>query len=113
MKTAKTKIEFCKRCGSIMLPEKKTKNVYLKCTKCRYEVKKSIKDMRITEEKKTKKGVVVIEKNASLLPITDRVCEKCEHPKAYYWLQQTRSADEPPTQFFRCVKCKHVWREYK
>ena len=113
MKTAKIRIEFCKKCGSIMLPEKKMKNVYLKCRKCGYEVKKVIKDLRITEEKKGKKGIIVIEKDAALLPITDRACEKCSHGKAYYWLQQTRSADEPPTQFFRCVKCKHVWREYK
>ena len=113
MKKSKNKIEFCKKCGSIMLPEKKTKNTYLKCRKCGYEIKKNVKDMRITEEKSGKKGVVVIEKDAALLPITDRECEKCHSQKAYYWLQQTRSADEPPTQFFRCVKCKHVWREYK
>jgi len=42
-----------------------------------------------------------------------RECEVCGNKKAWYWLQQTRSADEPPTQFFRCTKCKRVWREYK
>ena len=110
---AKGSIEFCKKCGSLMLPEKRRKNVYLKCRKCKYETKKSIKDLRITQEKKAKKDVVIIEKDTALLPITDRACEKCNSKQAYYWLQQTRSADEPPTQFFRCVKCKHVWREYK
>ena len=37
--------------------------------------------------------------------------KKCGGKEAYYWLIQTRSADEPPTQFFKCVKCKHTWRD--
>lgn len=105
-----TGIEFCRKCGAIMLPEDRSK---LKCRKCGYSMKTSVRDLRIVDEKKNIKGVIVLEKDPTLLPITDRSCPKCNNPKAYYWLQQTRSADEPPTQFFRCVKCKHVWREYK
>jgi DNA-directed RNA polymerase subunit M len=26
---------------------------------------------------------------------------------------QTRRADESATQFFRCTKCGHTWREYE
>jgi len=111
----KGKIEFCKKCGSIMVPEKKRTSVSLKCRKCGYQTSKAPKELRISEEQKHVKGVVVIEKDITLLPLTDQDCDKCGHGKAYYWLQQTRSADEPPTQFFRCanIKCKHVWREYK
>ncbi len=69
--------------------------------------------MKIVEEKKDEGKVVVLEKDITLLPKTDEFCPKCNHKHAYYWLQQTREADEPPTQFFRCEKCKHVWREYK
>jgi DNA-directed RNA polymerase subunit M len=29
-----------------------------------------------------------------------------------WWMLQTRSADEATTQFFRCTKCKHTWRNY-
>ena len=109
----KGKIEFCKKCGSIMVPEKKKTSIYLKCRKCGYQTSKAPKELRISEEQKHVKGVVVIENDITLLPITDQDCEKCGNRKAYYWLQQTRSADEPPTQFFRCDKCNHVWREYK
>lgn len=108
-----TPVEFCKKCGSIMLPEKRGKSISLKCRKCGHHTKKGPKDIRIIEENPKVKGVVILEKNETMLPTTDKMCPKCEHIKAYYWLQQTRSADEPPTQFFRCVKCKHVWREYK
>jgi len=96
-----------------MLPEKKGKNVTLKCRKCSYSVKKALREIRLVEKRKNLKSVVVLEKDQTVLPMTDMTCSKCENPKAHYWLQQTRSADEPPTQFFRCVKCKHVWREYR
>ena len=109
MKKEAPSIDFCKKCGSIMLPEKKK----MKCRSCGYSVKKTTKELKLVEKKQAKKSVVVLEKDAIVLPITDKECEKCSNPRAYYWLQQTRSADEPPTQFFRCVKCKHVWREYK
>ncbi|MBI2971896.1 MAG: transcription factor S [Candidatus Aenigmarchaeota archaeon] len=106
-------MEFCKKCGSIMIPEKRRKNTFLKCRSCGYEIQKNIHGLRIVEEKKAPKGIVVLEKDETILPVTDKACEKCDNPKAHWWLQQTRSADEPPTQFFRCTKCRHVWREYK
>ena len=39
-------------------------------------------------------------------------CEKCGNNKAVWWMLQTRSADEPTTQFYRCTKCGHTWRDY-
>ena len=39
-------------------------------------------------------------------------CEKCGHTEAVWWMLQTRSADEPTTQFYRCTKCNHTWRNY-
>jgi len=42
---------------------------------------------------------------------TEKTCEKCDHNKAYFFTVQIRSADEPTTEFYRCVKCGHNWRE--
>lgn len=106
-------IEFCDKCGSIMVPVKKGKSSYIKCRGCGREMRKEMKNLKIVEEKTNMKGVVVIEKDAIPLPLTDKECPKCENDRAYWWMQQTRSADEPPTQFFKCEKCKHTWREYK
>lgn len=51
-------------------------------------------------------------KEDKTLPTTDAECPKCGHNKAYYWLVQTRAADEPETKFLKCEKCKNTWRDY-
>jgi len=32
---------------------------------------------------------------------TDATCPECDHRRAYYYQMQTRSADEPMTNFYR------------
>jgi transcription factor S len=57
---------------------------------------------------------VVGDKEAKLnsLPTTKIECPKCGNGEAFWWFLQTRSGDEPPTQFYRCIKCSHTWRSY-
>jgi DNA-directed RNA polymerase subunit M len=44
-------------------------------------------------------------------PIDDQVfCGKCGNRGAYYYMRQTRRADEPTTAFYRCTKCKNKWK---
>jgi len=42
---------------------------------------------------------------------TEAPCPKCEHTRAYFMQIQIRSADEPMSTFFKCVKCAFQWRE--
>jgi transcription elongation factor S-II len=43
--------------------------------------------------------------------MTDRYkCRKCGSRKCSYYEMQTRSADEPMTQFFTCLDCKNRWK---
>lgn len=46
------------------------------------------------------------------LPTISIDCQKCGNSNAYWWMLQTRSADEATTQFYRCTKCGHTWRNY-
>jgi len=34
-------------------------------------------------------------------------CKKCKRRKVTMHLQQTRSADEPMTEFYTCIDCGH------
>jgi DNA-directed RNA polymerase subunit M len=105
-------MEFCEKCGSLMLVEKKRKHTFLVCKKCGW--KKKLKgEMAITETiVPEKKEVVVMKKAEEELPKTKIICPKCGHDEAYWYMQQTRGGDEPPTLFYTCVKCGHSWRSY-
>ncbi|MBS3051163.1 MAG: transcription factor S [Candidatus Aenigmarchaeota archaeon] len=99
-------MNFCE-CGGLLVPSSSGSA----CRKCGKRNSSKI-DIKITT-KAEKGGMIVIEDNKPDLPTTDKECKKCGNNEVYYWLIQTRSADEPPTQFFKCTKCKHTWREYK
>lgn len=103
---------FCPKCGSILIPElRKGKRVFT-CS-CGYKTAK-LKEATIKESIKSgKTKVEIIEKEeTSHLPVIDVECPKCKHRKAYFWTVQTRAGDEPETKFMKCMKCKHIWRDY-
>lgn len=52
------------------------------------------------------------EKGPDTLPTISIDCPRCGNNIAFWWMLQTRSADEATTQFYRCTKCDHTWRNY-
>ena len=42
---------------------------------------------------------------------TQAVCPLCHHHEAYFMQIQIRSADEPMSVFYKCVKCSHQWND--
>jgi DNA-directed RNA polymerase subunit M len=101
-------MEFCPECGAMMLPN----NGILKCNKCGYSNElDDTQEYKVSEDVKAEETVKYVEDIDMGEGITE-ICPKCGHDKATYELKQTRSADEAPTRFFTCKKCKHKWREY-
>ena len=108
-------IKFCPKCGSMMIPEKTEEGMGWKCRKCEH-----------IEEVSNKKEIVIKEKIKEIIEIPvfdvdktkDEIstvevdCKKCGGKRAIWWIQQTRSGDEPATRFYKCIKCGHTWREY-
>ncbi len=99
-----------------MVPKKEKKKVVLVCRNCGYKEQGKGSDSykfstSLTQEKA--KEIVVEEKREETLPTTSIQCPKCGNMEAYWWVQQTRSGDEPPTRFFKCKKCGYTWREYQ
>ena len=101
-------MEFCPECGSMLLP---TGGKELKCS-CGYTKELSKKDYEVKEDIKATDNVIEKGEDVNTLPTTKAVCPQCGHTEASWWLQQTRSADEAETRFFKCLECGHTWREY-
>ena len=105
-------MKFCSECNTVLTLDAKKK--LLVCSKCGHEEPSEapILVIRNTEEKD--KIVVIGKKERELrtLPQTKIKCPKCENLMAEWWMVQTRSIDESATQFFRCTKCGHTWRDY-
>ena len=99
-----------------MNPKKKDEGVFLVCSNCGHEEPKGEdtddESYKVVREGEKKEETAVIEKDTESLPKTQNKCPECGHSEAYWWMQQTRSADEPTTRFYRCVECGHTWREY-
>lgn len=103
-------MKFCPKCGSIMKPEKKGIAVIFTCHCGHSESGES----KIKETVKHEaKEVEVVDKNIDIHPIVKVKCPKCKNEEAYNWEIQTRAGDEAATQFFKCTKCEHTWREYR
>ncbi|MCS7110329.1 MAG: transcription factor S [Candidatus Caldarchaeum sp.] len=109
-------MEFCPVCGKALAPVKSSGKVVLTCRKCGYKKPLVGEKIVVKQEKPNVSGrnvAAIVESEESPLPKTsDVICPACGHNEAKWWTVQTRSADEPMTQFFRCVKCGHTWREY-
>jgi transcription factor S len=102
-------MEFCPRCGSILVQ----KNNSNKCPRCGYVLKSKIK-IKTSEKVNVRKEIpVVSEKDTSVYPIITEICKKCGNDKVYFWTVQTRAGDEAETKFFKCTKCEHTWRDYR
>lgn len=82
-------------------------------TECSCGYSASNMSTKISEKNtKEEKKIEVIEKREETLPTSKDDCPKCGNDEAYYFIKQTRAADEPPTKFLRCTKCNHSWRDY-
>lgn len=101
-------IEFCPRCGAVLIQKRKNYG----CARCDYSTKDKLK-IKTYEKIDEKNKVVVIKKEMNTLPIVMEKCKKCGNDKAYFWTIQTRAGDEAETKFFKCTKCDNTWREYR
>ena len=112
-------MEFCPKCGTRLVPDQNSSNKsnpILICPKCDYKRKATKEEptiLRAVKSSPEEQIAVIGEKEAKIrtMSTTKIECPKCANKEAYWWMVQTRGADESPTQFFRCTKCNHTWRE--
>ena len=99
---------FCPKCKSIMFP----KEGKLICRSCGAE--KNPEGGLISQEinKSDKAEFTEGMEDVSTMSKTRIECPKCKNKEAFWYMRQTRAADEPTTRFYICTECKHKWREY-
>ena len=108
-------MNFCEKCGSVMVSKEEKGKTILACRKCGHKIKTGYKPAQLKDEVKHSPMddiIVIGDDKAGALPKIKANCRKCGNDNAFWWLQQMRSGDEPPTTFFKCTKCGHCWREY-
>lgn len=108
-------MQFCDDCGSMM----KAEGDRMVCANDDCETArdrdKELEAQFVTTEAQSDAAVIESDENADFEgkpKATDVRCEECGAEEAWYYIQQTASADEPPTRFFKCTECGHRWRGY-
>ena len=102
-------MKFCPNCEVKL----KKGDSGLQCPKCNYvERKETNQTKKTVQEHESQFNVLAENETVESLPTIKIECEKCGNDEAVWWMLQTRSADEPTTQFYRCSKCRYTWRNY-
>ena len=105
-------MKFCPKCDIRL--KKSSTNSALSCPKCDYSEAQGSEIQNNTSEEEPNSDFLVLDENEGkdIMPTIEIECEKCGNNQAVWWMLQTRSADEPTTQFYRCTKCEYTWRNY-
>ena len=102
-------MRFCPECKARMRRMEGT----LVCSRCDYKEAGSSPSLASQDAEAVPEMNVLAEgEGKETLPTIKIDCSKCDHTEAVWWMLQTRSADEPTTQFYRCTGCGHTWRDY-
>ena len=94
---------ICQKCGGEK-PLEKIKNHFIESVE-KFELSK------IWMNKLKKKEDILRQGQKVKKAIIDEVCPKCGHNKLYYYVMQTRSADEGSTVFYECIKCGYKFNQ--
>jgi DNA-directed RNA polymerase subunit M len=112
-------MEFCPNCGSRLEPKRTDGTSFvLCCAKCSFTKqpidRKAEARTGAVLQPKPKPFMTVVAQSDEVNTMTKikKQCEKCGNMEVYVWQVQTRGGDEASTQFMRCTKCGHTFREY-
>lgn len=103
---------FCPHCGNTLLVESGETGLRFYCQTCPYihAIQQAYRKVVPLQRKKVD-DVLGGEDAWKNVDQTDATCPACGHGRAYFLQIQIRSADEPATIFYKCVKCAKMWND--
>ncbi len=110
-------MQFCDECGQLMRPQDVDGKTILACANGHTkDIEGAAEDYTIeaSYERGVTDEIIIDDGTSDSTPsATDRFCKKCDTVRpTVNWIQQTRSADEAPTRFYKCTICGTTEREY-
>ena len=113
-------MDFCEDCDALLDPKRVNSIVRLFCPDCNdYKDQEAsvftTKTIDRSDDPEKGKTLIIDEGDGRTVgrPSGEIYCNECKGiTEVEYWEIQTRSADESPTRFFKCLTCKKQWREY-
>lgn len=115
-------MKFCDECGGMLVSEKENGESKMKCRNCgEFQEDIDEDEMKVTEEKEEdpmdRLNVSSEDDQETTRPTTMKECPNCsedsdDEKQHEWWMEQTRSSDEPPTRFYECTECGNVHKEY-
>ena len=114
LETTKT-MWFCPLDGTLLqiTQSSSTQSLYI-CSTCPYAfpITSNYKfSKKVNLERKIVDDILGGTKAWENVDRTMTVCPSCSHHEAYFMQMQIRSADEPMSVFYKCVKCSHQWSD--
>ena len=104
--------QFCPHCGNTLLVEQGEGGSRFYCQTCPYvhDITQTYRKVVPLQRKKVD-DVLGGEDAWKNVDQTEASCPSCSHNRAYFLQIQIRSADEPSTTFYKCVKCAKTWSD--
>lgn len=105
-------MHFCPVCGNLLLIEEGSVGMRFCCPTCPYL--RNIEKKYSSKVKMKRKEVDDVLGGSDAWENVDRTtakCPYCSHDTAFFMQIQIRSADEPSTNFYKCVKCMRQWND--
>lgn len=102
-------MKFCNECGGLLVPEKGEKYSVCRSCKRKFFIEQDV--VIVGKRNDSEKEIKIFDEEQSDFRTTNTVaCPKCGNHKAEWTIRQMRGGDEAPTEFYRCLSCKWVWR---
>jgi DNA-directed RNA polymerase subunit M len=112
-------MKFCEEesCGGMLVSEKENGDQVMKCRNCGKLHDMEGESLTVTTEKEEdpmdRLNVSSSDDEETTRPTTNKECPNCGKEQEHeWWMEQTRSSDEPPTRFYECTECGNVHKEY-